>query len=75
MKIEIYSKQNCSFCTFATNLLTSYNREFTQYKLDEHFSIDELKAEFPEAKSFPVVVIEDVFIGGYTELKQIIIPT
>ena len=39
-------------------------------KLDEDFTQEELKALFPTARSFPIIVINGNYIGGYSELKQ-----
>jgi glutaredoxin 3 len=72
MLIEIYSKPNCQYCLYARNLLIALNREFVQYKLDEDFSRDELIQKFPEAKTFPVVVIDGNYVGGYTQLKELL---
>jgi glutaredoxin len=68
--IEIYSKDNCNLCLQAKNLLTALQKDFTLYKLDEDFSREELIQKFPNAKSFPVVVIDSEFVGSYNELKQ-----
>ena len=67
--IEIYSKPNCKFCVAAKALLNSKNIEFQEKTLDIDFSRDDIIAEFPLAKTFPVVVIDGKYIGGYEQLK------
>lgn len=67
--IEIYSKPNCKFCVAAKSLLHSKNIEFQEKTLDIDFSRDDIIAEFPLAKTFPIVVIDGEYIGGYEQLK------
>ena len=70
MKIVIYSKDNCSFCDRARELLKSQGKEYIEYKLDKDFTRETIKAVFPTAKTFPVIVINNDYIGGYTELAE-----
>lgn len=70
MAIEIYSKNNCSHCEQAKTLLKMNGKNFIEYKLDEDFTREILLSKFPEAKTFPVVVIDGFNIGGFEQLKQ-----
>lgn len=70
MGIEIYSKDNCPYCTTAKQLLTTHGKPFVEYKLDEHFTREILLSKFPEAKTFPVIVIDGFNIGGCEQLKR-----
>ena len=70
MRIVIYSKDNCSFCDRARELLKSQVKEYIEYKLDKDFTRETIKAVFPTAKTFPVIVINNDYIGGYTELAE-----
>ena len=70
MTIEIYSKDNCPSCTQAKQLLTTHGKPYIEYKLDEHFSREILLSKFPEAKTFPVIVIDGFNIGGFEQLKH-----
>lgn len=72
MKIEIYSKKNCSYCFAARKFLNENNIEFTEYKLDEHFTRDELIKKIPEVKTYPAILVDDKFIGGFTQLKELL---
>ena len=40
MKIVIYSKNNCHFCTKAKELLTKLGLEYTEKKMEEFSSVD-----------------------------------
>lgn len=70
MAIEIYSKNNCTFCEQAKQLLKMHGKNFTEYKLDEDFTREILLSKFPEAKTFPVVVVDGFNIGGFQQLQQ-----
>lgn len=70
MNIIVYSKDKCQQCDIAKMLLDMKGQEYTVKKLDEDFTQEELKTLFPTARSFPIVVINGNYIGGYNELKQ-----
>lgn len=70
MAIEIYSKNNCTFCEQAKQLLKMHGKNFIEYRLDEDFTREILLSKFPEAKTFPVVVIDGFNIGGFQQLQQ-----
>jgi len=70
MHIEIYTKPDCPYCTNAKQLLRDRQIPFTEQKLNEDFTREILLERFPDAKTFPVVIIDGYRIGGYTELKK-----
>lgn len=70
MGIEIYSKDNCTFCEQSKQLLRIHNKDFVEYKLDKDFTREILLSKFPEAKTFPVIVIDGFNIGGFNQLKE-----
>jgi len=68
--IELYTKENCSFCDNAKTYLRNLNTPFVEYKLNEDFTREILKSKYPSATTYPVVVIDGFYIGGYTELRE-----
>ena len=70
MPIEIYSKNNCSFCEQAKQILKIHGKDYIEYKLDEDFTREILLSKFPEAKTFPVIVMDGFNIGGFDQLKR-----
>lgn len=72
MAIEIYSKNDCSFCDKAKQLLRMHGKDYLEYKLDEDFTREVLLTKFPEAKTFPVIVVDGFNIGGYDQLSKYI---
>lgn len=70
MAIEVYSKNNCSFCDKTKQLLRTHGKDYLEYKLDEDFTREILLSKFPEAKTFPVIVVDGMHIGGYDQLLK-----
>ena len=68
--IEIYSKDDCVYCQQAKKLLTDNGILFTEHKLGFNFTREMLKEKFPEARTFPVIVVDGFNIGGYNQLKE-----
>lgn len=72
MRITIYTKKNCVYCDYAKNLLEHNKINYTPMVLDEDFTRENLLELFPNARSFPVIVVDGFNIGGYDELKMIL---
>lgn len=68
--IEIYTKEGCPNCVKAKALLENKNVSHKNYKLDTDFSRDYIVEKFPMAKTYPIVVINGEFVGGYIELES-----
>ena len=68
MKIEIYSKENCSYCTRAKGLLDSLKVEYETKQLDVDFTREQLFELAPTARTYPQIFIDGKPIGGYDQL-------
>jgi glutaredoxin 3 len=73
MKIEIYGKKDCSFCVSAKALLDhkglSYEyQDFFELNSNAQSHIQTERA--PSAKTFPIIFIDDTYIGGFTNLER-----
>jgi glutaredoxin len=68
--IEIYTKSGCASCDKAKTILNSLNVNYKTYVVEQDLTREELMDKFPFAKSYPIVIINGKFIGGYTELEQ-----
>lgn len=66
--IEIYTKENCIYCERAKSLMRDRQIPFVEQKLDVDFTREYLLERYSEARSFPVVVIDGFYIGGYENL-------
>ena len=68
MDVEIYSKTNCGYCNKAKIKLQKYNPRI--HMLNQDFTREEFFAKFPNAKTFPQIVINNKHVGGYRELEK-----
>ena len=73
MKAILWSKYNCPYFDQAKLLLTQRGYEIEEKKLGDGYTKDDLLTEIPTAKSLPQIFLEGKHIGGYTELKQILL--
>lgn len=66
--IIIYGKPQCPFCDKAKHLLDvrQINYEYRQLGVD--FEREQILEEFPEARTFPQIVINGIKIGGYEQM-------
>ena len=67
--IEIWSKPQCIFCDKAVQLCLMKELEFKKYMIDVDYSREDLMNKFPNARTFPQITMDNVYIGGYTELE------
>ena len=67
MDIEIYSKTNCVFCEKAKIKLQKHNPKI--HMLEKDYSRDDFFKKFPNAKTFPQIIINNEHVGAYSELK------
>ena len=67
--IEIWSKPQCVFCDKAVQLCQMKELDFKKYMIDVDYSREDLMEKFPNARTFPQITMDDVYIGGYTELE------
>lgn len=69
MNVLIYTKPDCPYCTSAKTLLSTKGIGYTEMKLNEDFTREFLLENYPTAKTFPVIVLDGFYIGGYEQLK------
>ena len=68
MEVEIYSKTNCVFCDKAKMRLQKHNPKI--HMLDQDYNRDDFFKKFPNARTFPQIIINKQHIGGYFDLKK-----
>lgn len=73
MKVTMYSKDSCPFCVLATRLLEKHKIEYEEKKLDKDFNRDEILSQFPNARTFPIIEVDNKWIGGYNELYDLLV--
>lgn len=66
MKIEILSKDGCSYCEKSSELLKNLGLDYIKTNVDKKT----LQSRVPGAMSYPQIIINDIPIGGYFELEE-----
>lgn len=64
----VYSKENCSYCTKAKNLLTLENISYEETVIGEDITREDFMSLFPDQRSVPLIFVNGEKIGGYNEL-------
>lgn len=72
MHVEIYTRPGCGFCDAAKELLQKTGIPYAESRLDVDFTRAMLVEKFSTAKTYPVIVVDGFYIGGYTELSALI---
>lgn len=73
MNIEIFGTPTCSYCTSAKTLLDAKG---IQYAYTDFLSLGEEEQHHvrheraPNAVSFPIIFIDDIYIGGFSNLSS-----
>ena len=68
MNVEIYSKTNCGYCDRAKIRLKKYKPII--FMLDKDYTRQDFFEKFPNAKTFPQIIINNEHVGGYNELDK-----
>jgi len=69
MTVEIWGKDNCPYCTKAKALVEAKGISYVYKQMGTDFTRDEVFENFPNARTFPQIKVNNVPIGGYTELS------
>jgi glutaredoxin 3 len=67
-KALIYSKDNCTYCVKAKNLLKLQQIPYTESFIGKDISRDDFISLFPEHRTMPLIFIDGEKIGGYDDL-------
>lgn len=69
MKIKVYSTPSCFYCKQLKELFERAN--ITDYEEQVCTSGDEVRADYPDANSFPYVIIDGEEIGGLVQTAKL----
>lgn len=70
--ILIYTKDDCSFCTLAKNLLAEKGMSYTESKVGKDLLREDFVSTFPDVRTMPFIIINGQKIGGYNDLVEYI---
>jgi len=76
MKIQVYGKQNCTFCVKTKTWLDEKNISYTYIDVLKDISISQLIEikELYNMNTVPIIVINNKLIGGYMDLIKLNLP-
>jgi glutaredoxin len=70
MKATVWSKDMCSYCEQAKQLLTMKGIEFEERKIGKDWTKEQLLEAVPTARTVPQIFLDEQYVGGYQELRQ-----
>ena len=71
MKVILYSKKNCTYCSKAKAMLNSLGIEYIEKKLEEFKTVDDMLEDIgKKVKTMPQIKIDNELIGGYHQLVE-----
>ena len=69
--ITVYTKQNCVYCVKAKSLLKGLGLTWTEKKLEEFSSVDEMIKDIgKKVRAMPQIKIDGELVGGYNQLIE-----
>ena len=68
MKNIVWSKDGCSFCVKAKELLTSKDIAFEERNISKEWTKEQLLEAVPDAKTVPQIFLWGNYVGGYDSL-------
>lgn len=72
-KIEIYTGNRCGFCDRAKSLFDSKNLKYIEYNVNDNIEyLNAMLLKSNGQKTIPQIFINDVHIGGYDQLIEMI---
>ena len=69
-KIEIWGTEDCHFCHLAEEL--AKNKGFEVESIEASHDMIKFTKLFPGVKTVPQILIGDTWIGGYSDLKEVL---
>ncbi|MDR2212139.1 MAG: glutaredoxin 3 [Pseudomonadales bacterium] len=72
-RIEIYTKDWCSYCQAAKQLLQRLGYAYTEYDVtDDERLFQQMRERAPQSRTVPQIFIDERGIGGYTDLVALV---
>ena len=69
-KITVWGTEDCRFCHLAEELAKS--KGFEVEKVEASHDMLKFSKLFPNVKTVPQILIGDTWIGGYSDLKEVL---
>jgi glutaredoxin 3 len=72
MKAIVWSNVGCTYCEQAKKLLESKGIAYEERNLAEGWSVQQLHEVVPGARTVPQIFMDDKYVGGYTQLVELL---
>lgn len=69
----IYTKNHCPYCDMAKQLLAEKGVKYSEINISHAAAADDVLAQIrkiTDRKTFPQIVLEGEYVGGYTDLRD-----
>jgi glutaredoxin len=70
MKAVVWSKDACPFCVQAKALLEARGIEYEERNVSKDWTREQLLEAVPNARTLPQIFLDEVHIGGFTDLRS-----
>lgn len=71
-RVKIFSTATCPICVKTKTLLTKWQIPYEEVMVDQdRAGLKEFAIKAPNAKTVPQILIDDLWIGGFTELTEL----
>jgi len=70
MNATIYTIDNCIYCVKAKNTLQNRGVMIEEIKVGQDISREDFLEKFPNVRTVPQIIIDDIYVGGYEQLTQ-----
>jgi glutaredoxin len=70
MKAIVWSKDACPFCVQAKALLELRGIEYEERNVSKNWTREQLLEAVPNARTLPQIFLDEVHIGGFTDLRS-----
>ena len=71
MKVIVYSKQKCTYCSKAKIMLDNLGIEYIEKKFEDFKSVDDMLEDIgKKVKTMPQIKIDGELVGGYHQLVE-----
>ena len=68
--VEIWGRPGCSYCERAKQICKKFGLNYIYHQLDEDFTKEWLLERFPDAKTFPQIIVDGEYIGGHDDFVK-----
>jgi len=73
MKAIVWSNVGCTYCEQAKKLLQSKNIEYEERNIAHGlWTVQQLQEAVPGARTVPQIFVDDKYVGGFSELKEML---